>query len=127
MVTHIGGSMLRDTVAGIINGFKDLNPEIIVFSDGSESDESSVTKNELKKLAKSVNIEYIGYGDSKENAEYIRILNNKIKKKTLQSKTEILEKEIKYKVFDIKFIYVALILMVIKILRLKFENRFNIF
>jgi len=65
MVTHIGGSMLRDTVAGIINGFKDLNPEIIVFSDGSESDESSVTKNELKKLAKSVNIEYIGYGDSK--------------------------------------------------------------
>jgi len=127
MVTHIGGSMLRDTVAGIINGFKDLHPEIIVFSDGSESDESSVTKEELKKLAKSVNIEYVGYGDSKNNRDYIRILDNKVKEKTLQPKTEILEKEVKYKVFDVRFIYLALILMFIKILRLRFENRFNLF
>jgi len=125
MVTNVGGSMLRDTVAGIINGFRDLNPEIIIYSDGSENDESSVTKEELKEMAKGVNIKYIGYGNSENNSYYSSIFSAKPTKSYSFSKNETLSKEIKYNVFDDRFIYLTLILLMIKILKVKFENRFS--
>jgi len=123
MVTNIGGSMLRDTVAGIINGFRDLNPEIIIYTDGSENDTSSVTKEELKEMAKGLNIKYIGYGNSKNNVYYSSIFSTKPTKNHSFSKNEIISKEIKYEVFDDRFIYLTLILLIIKIL----DMRFNIF
>ena len=121
MVTNIGGSMLRDTVAGIINGFRDLNPEIIIYTDGSENDTSSVTKEELKEMAKGLNIEYIGYGNSKNNSYYSSIFSAKPVKNHSFNKNKIISKEIKYEVFDDRFIYLTLILLIIKILDMKFN------
>jgi len=121
MVTNIGGSMLRDTVAGIINGFRDLNPEIIIYTDGSENDTSSVTKKELKEMAKGLNIKYIGYGNSKNNSYYSSIFSSKSTKNHSFNKNKIISKEIKYEVFDDRFIYLTLILLMIKILDMKFN------
>ena len=127
MVTDIGGSMLRDTVAGIINSFRFLNPAIIIYSDGSSNDESSVNKEELKNLAKGLNISYKGFSNSKNNAYYSSIFKpTPIKRQKTINKTETSTKEIKYTSFDERFVWIALILLFYKILKVRFENRFDI-
>ncbi len=126
MVTNVGGSMIRDTVAGIINSFAFLNPEIIVHSDGCFNDDSSISKKELKKLASKVNIRYIPYGIDKENDFYLSIFKPKKTKQTkLVNKNKTLYKTVQYQTFDNRFIFLALILLIIKILKVRFENRFN--
>ena len=121
-VTNIGGSMLRDSVAGIINAFKVYKPDIYILSDGSENDASSIDFNELKKISKDVNVKYIGFGDSKNNEIYRKIFHfNKIQNKDIKKNVTVKEKE---PVFW--FVYVLMGLLFIKILRLRFES-FNIY
>jgi len=123
MVTDIGGSMLRDTVAGIINAFSQLNPRIYVISDGSDNDSSSVTKTQIANLAKKVNISYQGYGDDENNFYYYKIFIPKhIKRQKPTYKNITTTTEIKYKVFDKRFAFITICLLLIKILRIKFEN-----
>jgi len=123
MVTHIGGSMLRDTLAGIINSFKNLNPQIYLISDGSNNDESSVSKDEIKNLSKDVSIRYIGYGKDPENIFYSSIFKFTPAKtpKPVHSRAEI-KKSITYESFDERFIYLALALLLIKLIRERFEK-----
>lgn len=137
MVTNIGGSMLKDTVAGIINSFKFLNPTIYIFSDGGAYDDSSVSLDDLKNISKGLKIYYKPYGNDPLNDKYLSIFkaalidsNNFNPYETIQtsfSTTKKISKEIKYKTFDNRFIYLALFLLMIKILKVRFENRFNFF
>ena len=125
MVTHIGGSMLRDTVAGVINSFNYLHPKIYIFSDGSDNDESAISIDELKNLAKNVNIEYIGYGDNKNNQVYASIFKHKYIKN--QNFETTLKKAItySYEVLDNRFVFIVFLLLLYKIIRIRFENYFN--
>ncbi|WP_457559986.1 vWA domain-containing protein [Caminibacter sp.] len=127
MVTSIGGSFLRDTVASIINSFKNLNPKIYILSDGGgKDDSSSTTKEELKNLSKNMNIKYIGFGDSQENKFYESIFHSTKEKKSKPiKKFKNISKTIKYKTYDIKFAIIALILLLYKLIKVRFENRFN--
>ncbi len=126
MVTNVGGSMIRDTVAAIINSFAFLNPKILVHSDGCFNDDSSVSKEELKKLASNVNIKYIPYGKDKENKFYSSIFKPKnIKQTKPVNKNKTSYKTIKYQVIDYRFIIFALVLLIYKILKVRFESRFN--
>jgi len=85
MVTSVGGSMIKDTVAGIINSFASLNPEIIVHSDGCANDDSSISKEELKKLASKVNIRYIPYDTDKTKKTTFTSQSSNPKKPNIQN------------------------------------------
>ncbi len=124
MVTDYGGSMLRDTVAAIIHSFKDLNPEIYIFSDGSENDNSSVTKEKLKEIAKDVSIKYYAYGVSKNNNFYLNIFKTKKRKPHSFFMKKIEKIAYEYKVYDTRILYILVLLFLYKIVRIRFENHF---
>ena len=78
MITNIGGSRLKDTIAYAINLVKNRpNPKIVIFSDGSDNDESSLTIEELLKEAyrHHIKILYRAYGDDKANTPYTQAFN----------------------------------------------------
>ncbi len=79
MITNIGGSRLKDTIAYAINLVKNrLNPTVIIFSDGSDNDESSITLQELVKEAYRyhVKIIYKPYGYNEANNPYKDAFSN---------------------------------------------------
>ncbi|WP_456488953.1 vWA domain-containing protein [Caminibacter pacificus] len=124
-VTGKGGSMLRDTISGVINAFKPYNPKIYILTDGSPNDESSVSVQQLKKLANGMQIKYIGFGDDKNNKIYEKIFNNtKLKKYNPVSKYQEKTKVYSYQEeeFFYWFLVAAFMLMIYKIIRLRFEN-----
>ncbi len=125
MITKIGGSRLKDTIAYAINLVKyKPNPKIVIFSDGSENDESSITLGKLTKEAKKygVDISYYPFGNSSKNYQYQQAFND-ISKLIKDKKNESFEFEKKITYEDIKinyiFLYIAIFLLGLKLLYLR--------
>ncbi len=127
MITDIGGSRLKDTIAYAINLVKNRpNPRIVIFSDGSDNDESSVTLEELVKEARKYHIEiiYRAYGYDSANEPYKRAFNHidslfelKDMLDTPRENEIVLTKKINYKEKKTVplFLYLAILLLGIRV------------
>ena len=125
MITKIGGSRLKDSIAYAINLVKyKPNPKIVIFSDGSENDQSSITLQKITEEAKkyAVDISYYPFGNSSENYQYQQAFND-ISKLIKDKKNESFEFEKKITYEDIKinyiFLYIAIFLLGLKLLYLR--------
>ncbi len=126
MITKIGGSKLKDSIAYAINLVKyKSNPKVVVFSDGGgKDDDSSITLEQLVKEARKygVDVVYHPYGNNFENRQYIEAFNDisKLIKRANKNNIEF-EKKIKYdeKKIHYTFLYIAIFLLGLKLLYLR--------